>query len=315
MDHKTVLLSSWMFVPGDLQKMIDKAVALPVDAILLDIEDGVAQAAKGTARKQIAESRDRIAVQKKENPSCRTPARYVRINAVGHERMNADVEYVIRPALEGLAVPKVETPDQVNIVERILDDREPKMGMLAGSVRLLIALESPRGLFNAYAIATSSPRVIGLMFGAEDFSRELSLPLRREGEAVDLIYARSAMVTAAVAAHVQAVDGVWPNFQDIDGLRKFALQSRRLGFSSMSLIHPSQIDEVNRAFTPTIEEIDYCRRVVQAFDDARARGEGSIAFGGQLLDVPIVDRARQTLALAQSLNSQLSTHNSQLRTS
>jgi len=303
MDHKTVLLRSWMFVPGDRQKMIDKAVALPVDAILLDIEDGVAPAAKETARKQIAESLDRIAVQKKENPSYRTPARYVRINAVGHERMNADVEYVIRPALEGLAVPKVETPDQVNVVEKILDEREPKMGLVRGSVRLLLALESPRGLFNAYAIATSSPRVIGLMFGAEDFSRELSLPLRREGEAVDLIYARSAMVTAAAAAHVQAVDAVWANFQDIEGLKKFALQSRRLGFSGMSLIHPAQIEEVNAAFTPTSEEVDYCRRVVQAFDDARSRGEGAIAFGGQLLDMPIVDRARQTIALAESLKT------------
>jgi citrate lyase subunit beta/citryl-CoA lyase len=303
MDQKTALLRSWMFVPGDRQRMIDKALALPVDAILLDIEDGVAPAAKETARKQIAESLDRIAAQKKDNPSFRTPARYVRINAVGHERMNADVDYVIRPALEGLAVPKVETPEQVKIVEKILDDREPKIGLARGSVRLLLALESPRGLFNAYAIASSSPRVIGLMFGAEDFSRELSLPLRREGEATDLIYARSATVTAAAAAHVQAVDGVWPNFQDIEGLKKFALQSRRLGFSGMSLIHPSQIDEVNAAFTPTAEEVDYCRRVVQAFDDARARGEGAIAFGGQLLDIPIVDRARQTIALAESLGA------------
>lgn len=301
MDDKTALLRSWMFVPGDRQRMIDKALALPVDAILLDIEDGVAPAAKETARKQIADSLDRIAAQKKDNPSFRTPARYVRINAVGHDRMHADVEHVIRPSLEGLAVPKVETPEQVKIVEQILDDREPKMGMARGSVRLLLALESARGLFNAYAIASSSPRVIGLMFGAEDFSRELSLPLRREGEATDLIYARSSTVTAAAAAHVQSVDGVWPNFQDIEGLRKFALQSRRLGFSGMSLIHPSQIDEVNAAFTPTAEEVDYCRRVVQAFDDARARGEGAIAFGGQLLDIPIVDRARQTIALAEFL--------------
>jgi len=215
--------------------------------------------------------------------------------------MHADVEHVIRPSLDGLAVPKVETPEHVKIVERILDEREPKMGVPPGSVRLLLALESPKGLFNAYTIASSSPRVIGLMFGAEDFSRELSLPLRREGEATDLIYARSFFVTAAAAAHVQSVDGVWPNFQDVEGLRKFALQSRRLGFSGMSLIHPTQIEEVNRAFTPTAEEVDYCRRVVQAFDDARARGEGAIAFGGQLLDMPIVDRARQTIALAESL--------------
>jgi citrate lyase subunit beta/citryl-CoA lyase len=301
MDQKTALLRSWMFVPGDRQKMIDKSMGLPVDAILMDIEDGVAPEAKETARRQIAASLDKIAARKKENPSLRTPARYVRINAVGHERMHADLEHVIRPALEGLAVPKTETVEQVKIVEKILDDREPKMGMPAGSVRLLIALESPKGLFNAYAIAASSPRVIGLLFGAEDYSRELNLPLRREGEAVDLIYARSSVVNAAAAAHIQAVDGVWPNFQDADGLRKFAQQSRRLGFSAMSLIHPAQIDDVNAAFTPTPEEIDYCRRVVQAFDDAQARGEGAIAFGGQLLDKAIVDRARQTLALAESL--------------
>ena len=88
------------------------------------------------------------------------------------------------------------------------------------------------------------------MFGAEDFSRELGLPLRREGEARDLIYARSALVTAAAYAHVQAVDGVWPDLQDTEGLKKFALQSRRIGFSGMSLIHPAQIDTVNAAFSP-----------------------------------------------------------------
>ena len=301
MDQKTTLIRSWMFVPGDRQKMIDKSMGLAVDAIMMDIEDGVAPAAKDTSRKQIAAALDQITARRKENPALRTPVRYVRINAVGHERMHADLDHVIRPGLEGLAVPKVDSPEQVKIVEKILDEREPKMGIPRGSVRLLCAIESPRGLFNAFAIASSSPRVIGLMFGAEDYARELNLPLRREGEATDLIYGRSHLVNAAAAAHVQSVDGVWPNFQDTEGLRKFALQARRLGFSGMSLIHPAQIDLVNEAFTPTTEELDYCRRVIQAFDDARARGEGAIAFGGQLLDMPIVDRARQTIALAEFL--------------
>jgi citrate lyase subunit beta/citryl-CoA lyase len=203
-------------------------------------------------------------------------------------------------------VPKVETPDQVKIVEQILDRQEPEVGLSRGSVHLLVAIESPKGLFNAYAIASASPRVIGLIFGAEDFSRELSLPLRREGEARDLIYARSALVTAASCAHIQAVDGVWPDLQDAEGLKTFALQSRRLGFSGMSLIHPAQVDTVNAAFTPAADEIDYARRVLKAFDEARARGEGAVAFGGQLLDLPIVDRARQTLELADSLSTRSS---------
>jgi citrate lyase subunit beta / citryl-CoA lyase len=301
MDQKNVLRRSWMFVPGNRQRMIEKSLGVAVDAIMMDIEDGVAPAEKDAARKQIAACLDDVAARMKKDAKLRTPARFVRINAVGHERMRDDLALVLRPGLEGLVVPKVETPDQVKTVEQILDRQEPEAGLDRGSVRLLVAIESPRGLFNAYAIATSSPRVIGLLFGAEDFSRELSLPLRRDGEARDLIYARSALVTAAACAHVQSVDGVWPDLQDTEGLKTFAAQSRRLGFSGMSLIHPAQIEVVNGAFTPAADEIDYAQRVLKAFDEARTRGEGAVAFGGQLLDLPIVDRARQTLALAEEL--------------
>jgi citrate lyase subunit beta / citryl-CoA lyase len=301
MDQKSVLLRSWMFVPGNRQRMIEKSLSVAVDAVMMDIEDGVAPAEKDTARKQIAACLDQVAARLKTEKGLRTPARFVRINAVGHERMRDDLALVLRPALEGLVLPKVEAPDQVKTVEQILDGKEAEAGLDRGSVRLLVAIESPKGLFNAYAIASSSPRVIGLLFGAEDFSREISLPLRREGEARDLIYARSGIVTAAACAHVQAVDGVWPDLQDTEGLKKFAVQARRLGFSGMSLIHPAQADVVNGAFTPAPDEIDYAQRVLKAFDEAQARGEGAVAFGGQLLDLPIIDRARQTLALAEFL--------------
>ena len=279
--------------------MIEKSFGLTnADAVMLDIEDGVAPAEKDAARQQIASSLDAIAQQ---GASARTPARYVRINAVGHERMFSDLGAVVRPGLEGLVLPKVDSPGQVDTVEEVLDRKEPEMGIPRGSIRLLVAIESPRGLFQAQEIAAASPRVIGLIFGAEDFGKEMGLPLRREGEARDLLYARSAFVCSAAAAGVQAVDGVWPDIQDAEGLKTFALQSRRLGFTGMSSIHPSQIDAINAAFTPSAEEVEYCRKVVQAFDEARSRGEGSIAFGGQLIDLPIVERARRTLALAASL--------------
>lgn len=306
MDQKNALLRSWMFVPGNRQRMIEKSLGVAVDAVMMDIEDGVAPDEKDAARQQIAACLDQVAARLKADPNLRTPARFVRINAVGHERMRDDLAHVLRPGLEGLVVPKVDTPDQVKTVEQILDRQEPEVGLGRGSVRLLVAIESPRGLYNAYAIACASPRVIGLIFGAEDFSRELSLPLMREGEARDLIYARSAIVTAAACAHVQSVDGVWPDLKDIEGLKKFAVQARRLGFSGMSLIHPGQVEIVNGAFTPAADEIDYAHRVLQAFDEARTRGEGAVAFGGQLLDLPIIDRARQTLALAESLRARAS---------
>src|SRR6188474_1711215 len=117
MDQKTKLMRSWMFVPGDRQRMLDKSLGLAMDAMLMDIEDGVAPDAKDLARRQIAATLDQVTARKKEDPSLKTPARYVRINAVGHERMHADLEHVIRPGLEGLTLPKTETVEQVKIVE------------------------------------------------------------------------------------------------------------------------------------------------------------------------------------------------------
>jgi citrate lyase subunit beta/citryl-CoA lyase len=285
-----------MFVPGHRQRMIDKALGLDADAIMLDIEDGVAPGEKDTARKLIGEALGR-------ERAAGSPVRFVRINAIGHERMDADLEAVLRPGLDGLVLPKVESSREVLQVNAVLNERERGLKIGAGSVRLLIAIESPGGLLNAQAIAASSPRVIGLMFGAEDFGRELGLPTKREEEARDMLYARSAMVIAAAAAHVQAVDGVWVDLQDADGLQKFALQSRRLGFSGMSLIHPSQIDPINRVFSPAVEEIEYAEQVVKAYEEAVARGDGSISFGGQLIDRPIVERARQTLDMARALDT------------
>lgn len=288
------LIRSWMFVPGHRQRMIDKALGLNADAIMLDIEDGVAPNEKDAARKNIAESLGR-----EKTPGA--PARYVRINAIGHARMDADLEAVVRPGLEGLVCPKVDTPDEVRRVDAILNDKEPKSNLAKGSVKLLIAIESPRGLLNAPAIAAASERIVGVIFGAEDFGREIGLPAVREGEARDLIYARSAIVIAAASAHVQPIDGVWVDLNDSDGLLGFAKQSRQLGFSGMSCIHPSQVDAINTVFSPTAEEIEYCQKVLQAFEEANARGDGSIAFGGQLIDRPIVERARRAIDTARSL--------------
>ena len=288
------LIRSWLFVPGNKQRMLEKSLGLDADAVMLDIEDGVPPAQKDLARKLIARALEA------EGPAS-GPTRFVRVNAIGHSRMEADLEAVLRAGLEGLVLPKVESAEEVELVDGILDAREPQAGLEPGSVALLVAIESPLGLFRAQAIASCSPRVVGLMFGAEDFGRELGLPSVREKEARELIYARSSLVTASGSAHVQAVDGVWPNITDEDGLWADTRQALRLGFTGKSLFHPSQIEAINTVFSPSPEEVDYCRRVVEAFDEATARGDGSIAFGGQLIDLPIVERARRTLELAEHL--------------
>ncbi len=285
------LQRSWMFVPGHRQRMIDKALGLDADALMLDIEDGVAPAEKDRARRLIGE-----ALARERQP--REPLRFVRINAIGHRRMEDDLAAVLRPGLDGLVLPKVESAAAVASVESRVAAHEAACG---ARLRLLVAIESPRGLLAAPAIASCSDRVAGLMFGAEDFGRELGLPASRQGEAQELLYARSALVVAAASAHVQAVDGVWVDLRDPQGLERFALQSRRLGFTGMSSIHPSQLAPINAAFRPGAEEIDYARKVIAAYEEAAARGDGSVAFGGQLIDRPIIERARRTLDLAGAL--------------
>jgi citrate lyase subunit beta/citryl-CoA lyase len=285
---------TWMFVPGHRQRMIDKALGLSSDAVILDIEDGVPPDEKTSARKLIAEALS------KTHPA-EAPTRFVRVNAIGHERMEQDLDAAITPGLDGLVLPKIETVDEVLHAADSVRQRESQKGIALESIKFLVAVESPRGLLNAASLAGCCPRVIGLMFGAEDYGRELGLPTAREGEARDMIYPRSALVVAAAAAHVQAVDGVWVDINDTEGLRNFARQSRRLGFTGMSLIHPGQIEPINTAFSPTPDEIVYARKVLEAFTQATARGDGSIAFGGQLIDRPIVERARRTLELAQVL--------------
>ena len=288
------ILRSWMFVPGHSEKMLTKAVGLEnLDVAMFDLEDGAPPDQKDRARELVGSMLDR--------PSG-GPRRFVRINAIASERMEADLQAVVRPGLEGLILPKVERADEVTLVDRLLQEQEPLSGVEEGSVALVAAIESAAGLLDAPAIAAATPRVIGLMFGAEDFGLDLGLSTNREGEARELIYARSAIVVAAASAHVQSVDGVWPDIQDFEGVRRDSIQARRLGFSGKSTFHPGQIDIINEVFSPSEAEVEHARRVVDAFEEAQAAGQAAVAFGGQLIDLPIVERARRVLRLHDAVH-------------
>ena len=201
MQSQMELTRSWLFVPGHKQRMLDKQRTLEVDAVMLDIEDGVPPAEKGLARELIAKTLE-------TKRSFEEPTRFVRINAIGHERMEEDLEAVLCANLEGLVLPKVESVEEVKTVERILEAREPQLGLEPGSIILLVAIENSKGLLRAPEIASCSSRVMGLMLGTEDFGRDLGLPMLRKDEAMELIYIRSSLVVAAASANVQAVDGV-----------------------------------------------------------------------------------------------------------
>ena len=288
------LMRSVLFVPGHRPRMVQRAlgqgefVSSGLDVVILDLEDGVPPDEKDRARAAVAS-----ALGLPSNGE--GPARYVRVNRDAGAR-DADLAAVLRPGLEGIVAPKIDHPDEVAGLARDLDEREDAARMARGSIRLVPSIESARGLVEAHRIAASTDRVIALLFGAEDFARDLSLPAEREAEAAELLYARSAVVVAAVAARRQAIDGIWPNVTDREGLRRDTLQARRLGFTGKSLIHPDQIDTINEVFSPSVAEVSYARRVIDAFEGAQLKGLGAVALDGKLLDQPIVERARRTLA-------------------
>jgi citrate lyase subunit beta/citryl-CoA lyase len=279
-----------MFVPGHSARMVGKALALDLDAAMLDLEDGVVPASK-------AEAREIISGAVREAGPAR-PALYVRMNGTGTDEAALDLDAVVLPGLDGLVVPKVESVDEVRALAAVLDRLETERGMQPGQTRLMLAIETAKAVLAAPALAVSSPRVSGLMFGAEDFSRDIGLPTIRTGHARDFVYARSAIVMAAAAARVSSIDGVWPDLKDEEGLERDCRLARDLGFTGKSMIHPGQLSTITRVFSPTDDEIAFARDLINDFEKAVAEGRGSISFGGQLVDRPIYERARATIRQA-----------------
>jgi citrate lyase beta subunit len=254
---------------------------------MLDLEDGVVPALKAEARGVVAGALRQTGVAR--------PARYVRMNGMETSEAALDIEAVVVSGLEGLVVPKVESVEEVRELASMLDRLEFERGVKAGQVRLMLAIETAKAVLAAPALASSSPRVSGLMFGAEDFSRDIGLPTVRTGHARDFIYARSAIVMAAASARVLAIDGVWPDLKDDDGLERDSRLARDLGFSGKSMIHPGQLPMISRVFSPTREEVAFARDLIRDFEQAVSEGRGSISFAGQLVDRPIYERARATI--------------------
>ena len=286
-------MRSIMFVPAHRERMVQRALGLGefastgLDVAILDLEDGVPSASKDEARRLVADTLAR--------PLRDGPLRFVRIQRALSDGGEADLDAVVRAGLDGIVAPKVRRAEEIVWLADELEARERRTAVAPGTIRIIASIESAAALVDAPRIAASSPRVIGLTFGSEDFALDLGLPTRREGEAADLLYARSATVVAAVAAGKIALDGIWPDIRDAAGLRADSLRARRLGFSGKTLIHPDQIAVVHEVFSPTAAEVDEARRVVIAFEEALARGDGAVALDGRMLDAPVVDRARRVL--------------------
>lgn len=281
-------LRSVLFVPGDRPRMLEKAKSVRADAIVLDLEDAVALDRKSEARAMVSDALRTGGYE---------PYVAVRVNGFSTGLTEQDLEAVIGPDVRAICLAKAETPGEVGRLSKLVEALERRHGLLVGSVSFLLLVETALGILNAHGLAGTSGRTCALCLGGEDLCWGLGAVRTKQG--FELEYARAHLVLAARAAGVQAIDTVWTDLQDQEGLSEEARRARQMGFSGKLLIHPSQIEVVHRAFTPSQEAIDYARRVLDAFETATAQGQGVITLDGKMIDAPIVARAREILACAE----------------
>ena len=276
-----------MFVPGNNPGMMADAHIYGPDSIMLDLEDSVTMAEKDTARLLVHNALKSIDYGDTEM--------VVRINPLNTPYGKKDIEAVVKAGVDVIRMPKTETAEEVIEVEREIERVEKEIGCL-GRTKIMAAIESTLGIVNAYAIATASPRMMGLALGAEDYSANLKTQRTPGGD--ELRLARETIVVAARAAGIDALDTVYSNLNDMETFRKEVEFIKTLGFDGKSIINPRQIEVVNDVFAPKEKEIEKSRTILAAIKEAERKGSGVIAVNGKMVDRPVVLRAQRTIDLA-----------------
>ena len=278
-----------LYMPGDDWKKITKALTLSVDCICMDMEDGVAPNRKAQARATIAKALGELDFGASEA--------LVRINAVGSGLEKDDIQAALPHHPDGIVIPKIESPDQIQWGSQIIESAELENGWPLNSVRMLVGVETARGILNLKEIA-SHPRLDAIIFGGEDFAA--SIGATRSPTAVELLYARQAVVTACAAHEIQAIDIVNIDFHDTEALRAEARMGAEWGFSGKQIIHPNQVKPVQEAFTPSDDAITQAQRLIETFEASQAEGKGAYALDGKMIDLPLLKSARNVLERARA---------------
>ena len=278
-----------LYMPGDDWKKITKALTLGVDCICMDMEDGVAVNKKAEARATIAKALRELEFGKSE--------KLVRINAVGSGLERDDIEAVLLYHPDGIVIPKMESLEQIQWASGIIEAAELKYGWAVNSIRIVVDVETAKGILNLKEIA-SHPRLDALIFGGEDFAA--SVGATRTRDAVELLYARQATVTAAAAFGLQAIDIVAIDFKDMEALRIESEFGAQLGFTGKQIIHPAQVEVVQAAFTPNDEAIAHAKRIVETFEASQKEGKGAYALDGKMIDMPLLKNAQKVLDQAKA---------------
>ena len=284
---------SFLFVPADNERKLEKAASSKADALIFDLEDSVAASARPQARKLAAEF-----IDKDYDAEI-----WVRINPLDTEDAKQDLHAIMPAAPRGIVLPKPRSADDANQLAKLLDGLEQECDLELGRTAILpIATERPAALFRMGDYADVTPRLGGLTWGAEDLSAAVGASTSRGADGNWLPpyqLARSLCLFAATAAGVPAIDTVYTDYNDMDGLAKFAAAARRDGFEGMLAIHPDQVEIINKAFVPTSDETERAQRIVELF--AANPDAGTLGMDGEMIDRPHWLQAKRILETASRL--------------
>lgn len=290
MDRMQRLRRTMMFIPGNNPSMITDGHIYGSDSIMFDLEDAVALKEKDSARFLVYNALKTIDYGDTET--------VVRVNGLDTPFGKDDFEAMVRAQVDVIRLPKTDTKEDIIEADNLITKIEEEIGLKKGTIGLMAAIESPLGVINAYDIATASDRLIGIALGAEDFVTNMKT--NRSPEGIELLAARSNILLATRAAGIYALDTVYSDVNNDEGLYNETKLIKQLGFDGKSVIHPGQIDIVHKVYEPTKKEIDYSMRVLLAIEEAEKRGSGVVSVNGNMVDGPIVDRARRVIDIAKA---------------
>ncbi len=287
-------LRTLLFAPGNRPDRAEKALGLGADGVVIDLEDAVPIAEKESSRSLVREVLDK-------HPGKRM---YVRINALSTPYARDDVSAIGSKNLKGIMLPKVETPEDIYEIDKLLTEMEKNSGVLVGSMEIISICETARGLEEIYPTLSAKPetrRGSVVAFGAADYTLDLGIALTRECR--ELEYARIRLPIASRAAGIAPpLDTPWMvDLKDMEGLVADAKKAKAYGFQGKIVIHPNQIQPCNEIFTPTEKEIQQARRVVEAFEAAERDGKAAIQLDGKFIDYPVVEKSRRIIELIKTI--------------
>ncbi len=277
-----------LYVPGNMPSMLQNIPLFQCDGVIIDLEDAVPLNEKDAARILVRRFLETYTDRNKEI--------LVRINPLDTKWAIDDLKAVLPALPDGIRLPKADTPEIVERLDTMLTEFEEDLGLEIGRFRILPSIETAEGVINTVAISRSSNRLIGLAFGAEDYTASMEIERTKSGE--ELFNARMNVLWAAKSAGIQAIDTIFADVNDMDALRRETELIKKLGYTGKCMVNPRQIDVIHEVFAPKQSEVDYALLVIDAIKRAREMGTGVIALGGKMIDAPVVKRAARVLRTA-----------------